>query len=139
MVRYACESDIPRILVLAAREHSRSPWSDIPFDLQATEGTIRSFLMLAGRTLLVTPGGYLAGLVQPLGFSNIRIALEYAWYAEDGRGLDLLAYFERWAHTMGAARVITHNYTDDARLPKVLALRRGYTSLGEALSKRLEH
>lgn len=47
--------------------------------------------------------GSLLGMVQPMGFSNQRVALEYAWYAEDGCGMALLSAFEQWAQRMGAS------------------------------------
>src|SRR5689334_12112238 len=137
MVRYACEGDIPLIMRLCEREHGKSVWADVPFDPRAAEGTIRAFLTVVGRTLFVTDGGYIAGLVQPMGFSNYRVALEYAWYAEDASGLALLRRFEKWADDMGAFEVIAHNYLNDPRLAKV-AERRGYSQIGQAMSKRLE-
>jgi hypothetical protein len=137
MVRYASEADIPLLLRLCRAEHAKSQWADVAFDPKAAEGTIRSFLMLVGRTVFVTDGGYIAGLVQPMGFTNRRVAFEYAWYAEDGSGLDLLRQFERWADYMGAFEVIAHNYLNDPRLAKV-ACRRGYRLMGQAMSKRLE-
>jgi hypothetical protein len=139
MVRYACEADMPKLLELCRQEHQLSQWKDLAFDARAAEGTIRSFLMMVGRTLLVTEGGYLAGLVQPMGFTQHRVALEYAWYAADGSGMALLQAFEQWAQRMGAVAVVAHNYTGDARLADVLARRRHYSMVGEALTKRLEH
>ncbi|MBI5270696.1 MAG: hypothetical protein HY856_13575 [Burkholderiales bacterium] len=139
MVRYACEADIPLIMRLCEREHAASKWRDVPFEPHAAENTIRQFLSLIGRTLFVSEAGYLAGLVQPFGFSQYRVALEYAWYAEDGSGLALLRRFEEWAHRMGAVEVVAHNYLNDPRLEAVMAKRRGYSLMGSTLSKRLEH
>lgn len=139
MVRYATEDDLPRLLVLAQAEHTRSLWADTTFDPVATSETIRAFIGGAGRTLLTTQGGYLAGLIQPIGFSCSRtLALEYAWFAQDGSGMALLAAFERWAKRMGAFAVVVSEQGGAGRLSMVLGQRRGYGCIGESLVRRLE-
>ena len=137
-VRYACLADVPSIVALAQQEHAISAWREIPFDPEATAGIAAEFIAGMGRTLLVSDGGYLAGLVQPLGFSRRLVAMEYAWFATDGSGLALLAKFERWAKNMNAAAVVIHAYGGDPRLQSVLAIRRGYGWLGSAMTKNLE-
>lgn len=138
LVRYATEGDIPRIIELGREEHAASPWRDTPYDARAVEGTARAFMLQPGRTLMVTRGGYLGGMVQALGFSPKRIALEYAWYANDGRGMQLLRAFERWANRMGASAVVVHDYAGAGRLSSVLTKRGGWEATGMALTKRLE-
>lgn len=137
MIRLANHTDLPRLVELARSEHGGSPWAGIPFDAAQTGATMSSFVTGFGRTLLCSEGGYLLGFVQPLGFSKKLVALEYAWFATDGSGLALLRRFQEWARSMGAIRVIAHDYAGDGRLSKVLC-RHGWESVGEALSLSIE-
>lgn len=139
MVRYATMDDIPRLILLARKEHGISDMSDLPFSEAAVTDTAASFIRGHGRTLLMTDGGYLAGMVQPLGFTRRLVAMEYAWFAEDGRGMALLRRFEQWARNMGATRLVVHNYTQDRRMTRSLVQRGGYSTMGVALVKRLEN
>lgn len=138
MVRYATESDIGSIVRLARREHAMSPWSSKPFSDAAVADTALAFIRGQGRTALLSDGGYFFGLVQPMGFTLRYIALEYAWFAEDGSGLELLRRFEKWARNMGAAVLTVHNYTGDHRLARVMTSRYGFATTGTAMSKDLE-
>ncbi len=135
--RLATLEDLPAMVALARVEHAGSSWAAMPFDAQACEATIRSFIEGMGRTALFNGRGYLLGLVQPAGFSGARIALEFAWFAQEG-GMALLAEFEAWAHRMGAYAVVVHDMAGHYRLAQVLERRRGYRALGTALSKLLE-
>ena len=139
MTRYATHADIPHIVEMARTEHSRSPWAEYAFDAEHVTRTCGEFICGFGRTLIVSESGYLAGLVQPVGFSRALNALEYAWYAEDGKGMSLLAEFEQWARNMNASHLTAHDYIGDGRLASVLERRRGYRRIGCALTKRLEH
>lgn len=138
MIRYATTSDIGRIVEMAEREHARSLWADHPFDAAYTQDLARSLVEMFGATVLMSERGYLAGMVQPMGFSRALMAIEYAFYCEDGQGLALLRAFEQWAHRMGARYVVAHDYAvDDDRLANVLVRRYHYRRLGTALSKEL--
>lgn len=137
-VRLASGSDIPLMVKLAAREHAVSEFSTIPFDAEFCRQTMLTFVGSMGRIALVSPGGYLLGLVQAAGFSGARIAMEYAWFADDGHGLGLLAAFEKWANEMGAYAVIAHDYTGKQHLAKVLGRRRKYKPMGFGMIKHLE-
>lgn len=139
IIRHACRADIPRIVELAKQEHQLSRWRQIRFDPMACAATAAAFISMHGRTMLVSDGGYLAGLVQPLGFTPTVIAMEYGWFATDGSGLALLSRFERWARNMGAHSVMAHNYTNDHRLARVLTTRYGYAGAGQAMCKPLEN
>lgn len=139
MTRFARQSDIPHVVSLARIEHAKSPWSHMPFDETAVAETAARFIVSMGSTLLVTPGGYLAGQVQPTGFSRKLLAIEYAWFAKDGSGLDLLDMFEEWARGMGCAQVVVHDHVSGGRVERVLSRRRGYQSLGGTLARTLEH
>lgn len=138
MIRYATTADIEALTELGRREHALSQWGWMPFDEASFRDTALAFMKTVGRTVLFSGGGYLAGMVQPAGFSRRMMAIEYAWYAADGHGLELLSRFERWARNMGASCLVAHNYTNDARLARVMNLRHGYTMLGQAMSKNLE-
>ena len=93
-----------------------------------------------GNTLIGLPhdlkGGYLAGMLQAPGFTPRPMAMEYAWYSNDGSGFALLDWFERWARNMGAFELVLHSYIDD-RLGNVLARRHQFQRLGAAYSKVL--
>lgn len=138
VIRYATVEDIPRLVELARKEHGISDLSHIAFSEAATADTVAAFIRGHGRTLLMSDGGYLAGMVQPIGFSPRLVAMEYAWFAEDGMGMALLRRFELWARNMGAAQLVVHNYTNDRRMTLPLVRRGGYTTMGTALVKRLE-
>ena len=135
-VRYATTEDIPRIVQMARREHARSPWRDVPFDEAATAELVAGFVQGLGRTLLISDTSYLAGMVQPIGFSRKTVALEYAFYSEGHDGMDLLTKFEEWAQAMNAEAVVVHDYTGENRLAAVLARRRNYQPIGMALTRR---
>jgi hypothetical protein len=136
--RYATALDVPRITELAAEEHALSHWAHVPFDAATCSATIHRFIDGHGSTMLVTPGGYLAGLVQPMGFSPRLIAMEYALYSNDGTGLELLRRFEVWSRAMGATQVCIHGYSNEPRLAKVLTGRMKYKALGTMLARDLE-
>lgn len=139
MSRYATTADIPHIVEMARREHALSAWAEQAFDAGHVRSVAKGFIQGYGRTLLVTEGGYLAGLVQSTGFTSRLHALEYAWFAEDGKGMELLSGFEKWAASMNADYVIAHDYTGQNRLAAVLTRKRGYKRLGFAVTKKLEH
>lgn len=138
MIRHACTSDIPVLVALAEREHAGSQWHWLAFDRVVAERTAYDFITQVGRTVLFSGGGYLAGMVQPMGFTPRTAALEFAFYAEDGSGMALLSAFEQWAGNMGSAVVVVHDYTGADRLGSALVRRRGYRALGRALHKRLD-
>lgn len=140
-VRYATGADLPMIVDLARREHAASVWAArAAFSPQAVEQTVSEFVFTPGRTALVSDAGYLLGLVQPMGFSSVLAALEFAWYAEDGKGLDLLKAFDAWGQRMGAQTIVVHDYfsasDEQSRLAGVLRRRYNFTSLGTALHRK---
>lgn len=134
-IRYANASDVPLIVSLAMEEHALSKWRDLPFNREVAERTARRFIDVLGHTMLVSKHGYLAGLVQDMGFTGVKIAIEYSWFAKDGSGLELLQRFEAWGRNMGASGTVVHDYVGDGRLGKVLSDRRGYAWLGSALMR----
>lgn len=139
-VRYATEDDIFRLVELAKEEHALSAWASLPFDAASTAASMREFIEGFNRTMLITDGGYLAGVLQPLAFHvKHLVAMEYAWFANDGSGQSLIAAFERWAQNMSAVAVVANDHRPDTRLRRVLVARRGYEQLGASLVKKLEH
>lgn len=137
LARYATTADIERIVELAREEHAGSPFARMLFSPEAVQQTAYAFIHEPRRTLLVTPHGYLFGLVQPMGFSTELAALEYAWFAKNGEGMLLLSAFEAWAGRMGAARVVVHDLTDNHRLADVVTRRFGFEQVGRTLMRKL--
>jgi hypothetical protein len=150
-MRFATLSDIPRIVELAREEHSDSPWAGgMEFDSRVVAETAESFIVHIGKTLMVTGGGYLAGYMQPLGFSRRTVAVEFAWYAKDGSGMKLLSFFEDWARKMGAVGVVVSEQLEARLAPRrarhegprmlgdLLCARRAYTPMSRAHIKRLQ-
>lgn len=137
MIRHATLGDIPRLVRLVEREHAVSPWKGELFDAGQAASSIRSFIEGFNRTMLCSEAGYLAGLIQPMSFSSVPWALEFAWYAEDGQGFPLLTAFEDWARRMGARRVVVSDIVSRGRLGDVLKQRHDYASLGTTLQKDL--
>jgi hypothetical protein len=137
MLRHAHLTDIPRIVELAREEHALSPWKAMPFDAYHATKTARGFIEHLGKTLLVSDGGYLAGVCQHYGFSPELVAMEYAWFATDGSGFVLLERFEEWAKRMGAKQVIVHDQMTSGVLSRALR-RKGYRQLGIGSVKDME-
>lgn len=138
-VRYAATpGDLHRVVELAALEHQASRWASDAFDPAHVFAVASNFMRQPGKTLLVTEGGYIAGMVQHMGFAPLLCALEYAWYSHDGSGLKLLRAFEEWAKSMRARRVFIHLYAGDERASALLGQRRQYKWLGGAMFKELE-
>lgn len=138
MIRHAIVSDIPRIVELARAEHAMSQWADRSFSAAAAASTADSFIRMPGRTLLFSGGGYLLGLLQPLGFSHEMAAIEYAWFAEDGSGWGLLCEFREWAGRCGATELMVHSHGHNKRLERLLMLRGGFTPAGRVMTQKLE-
>lgn len=136
-VRFALPEDIPRLVGLAEAEHARSPWRGLPFDASFVGARFKEFIESFGSVVFTTPGGYLGALLQPIGFSRAAIAVEYAFYAEDGRGMDLLRAFESWGENMGAKAIIVHDLAGEGRLARALERRRGYRPIGATVVKSI--
>ena len=70
--------------------------------------------------------GFVAGMIaQAWCDPQWRIAVELAWWSEDGRGLYLLREFERWAVESGAKEIRMTTLHTLPKAGKILA-RRGY-------------
>lgn len=75
-----------------------------PFAPKATEAAILN-MMKAG-CVLVSERGAIGGVIAPA-WSNPEwiYACELFWWAEDGRGRELLSAFETWAKDIGACEI----------------------------------
>jgi hypothetical protein len=101
-MRAARVDDIPRLIDLVGRLVARA---GIPQQMDA--GRVREVLegMLASpatAAVWVTEAGFLAATLERTVISHEPIAVEHGWYAEDGRGMELLAALELWADCHGA-------------------------------------
>lgn len=137
-IRHALVSDIPRIVELARSEHAMSQWSGRLFSPAAVAATADGFIRSPGKTMLFSGGGYLAGLLQPLGFTSELAAIEYAWFAEDGSGWSLLCEFREWARRCGATELVVHSHGHNERLERLLILRGGFIPAGRVMTQKLE-
>lgn len=138
MIRYASTQDIAHLVDLAREEHSMSAWRADPFEPGVVEAMASTFIRSPGHTVLMSDGGYLAGLIQPTGFNRRLMAVEFAWFARDGSGMALLRRFEAWAKAIGAIDVVVHTHCDHRGVDRVLG-RRNYQTTGKTMVKRLEH
>lgn len=103
-MKHATSRDIPAVLAMMRRFHEREalPYD---FDAGAAEDTLQNLVDGTG-CLLVTPGGFMAGVLftAPTN-SDWLIAAELFWYAEDGSGARLMAWFRKWAVEAGVQEI----------------------------------
>lgn len=81
--------------------------------------------------------GFIAGMIVPtLCDPNWKMAVELAWWAEDGSGQRLLRDFEKWAADNGASEV---RMTTLANLPAAekIMKRRGYAPTETSWTKEV--
>lgn len=133
MIREAVEGDIPAILELGQRFHALSPWSDRPFNREATEQTVRNLIASPQGVLLFNGSGILGGVLAPIYFGGGLIAQELFWFADKG-GRELLDGFERCAEASGACGVLMVNLVMDERTDAIM--NRMYERRGYALRER---
>lgn len=111
MIREACPSDVPAILVMAERFHALSPWAPVAFDAEAVLSTVAHMLGNADMVIFVADHGCgavgMAGMMlAKVFFGAATLAQEAFWYCEDARdSLRLLDVSERWAVQRGAYAV----------------------------------
>ena len=100
-VSVADARDVPRIvdMIEALRAAVHGP---IPVDRAWTARTVSKLIGDPAGCVLVTEGGFIAGLIQPTIISPAPVAKELGWWASDGSGLRLLRAFEAWAKEQGA-------------------------------------
>jgi len=118
VIRAASVEDLAHIIELAARRHAASGAPGV-FDAGVLARSLRQHV-LPGGGCFVSDRGVIAGMLAPLWYDEAyRVAFEWFWWAEDGRGRDLLAAFEAWAVALGA---------DEIRMSAVDAHRGGAVS-----------
>lgn len=135
MPRHATTHDFDRLVDLARNEHAKSSQSHRQFDALLVQHTFGEFITGLGKTVLMTDGGFIMGLVQPTLFNRCCNAYEVAWYAEDGKGIDLLHAFIKWAKNMRADEIVVHNYSGikSERFDRVIQ-RCGFKPIGRSYS-----
>lgn len=100
----ATEADIPRIIdmVVALAAAVDGPQR---VDRVRTGETIAGLLHDPDGLVLVTDGGFIAGVIMQTVISPEPVAAELGWYAQRGHGQALLMAFEAWARERGARLV----------------------------------
>lgn len=137
--RRATTQDMPLLLALAVKEHAASQFCDQPFDFRAAQQSLSQFVAGLATTVIVTPGGFIAGMVQPTLFNRFWNAYEMAWFATDGSGMALLQALTKWARGMRAQSLVVHNYAGQVpadRFTRVMR-RRGFEPMGMAYTQTL--
>lgn len=94
MITRAAGRDIPLIVDLGARFHAAAGERGT-FDPVVFAETVRN--ILSGGAWFVSRRGMIGGLLARSAFDRRIIAHECFWYAEDGRGMDLLRAWLKWA------------------------------------------
>lgn len=113
MIRPATIGDLPGILEAGRRLHKKTPYKDIPEDVQSVAHTLGQcinnafgFAAVAERNGKIT--GFLLGAAVPLWFSKKRSATDIVTYSESpGDGLRLVKAFKAWAWTLPGVVEVT--------------------------------
>ena len=93
-------------MALGKRLHVKSPYPDVPIDLQACGGTLGQCINSAfGYGVVAVHGGeitvFMLGAAMPLWFSKKRCATDFITYAESpGDGYRMIRRFVRWAWSL---------------------------------------
>lgn len=103
-IRPATAEDASIVMDMAEQFFHASPYSGVLFDRPAVQATF--YNLIEHGCVLVTDGGFIAGMLSPLVFSpEVVVATEIAWWAPNGGGTELREAFEEWAKSKGAAAV----------------------------------
>lgn len=95
--------DLGRILVMGHKFHEAAG-NPFEFDPEATAKAVAD--MMDNGCVLVTERGMIGGIIAPTWCRpDWRVAVELFWWAEDGRGRQLLRGFVDWAREQGAQEV----------------------------------
>ncbi len=113
MIRNAMGADMPQLMALGKRLHGKSPYPDVPIDIQTCGATLGQcinsafgFAMVAVHDGKIT--GFMLGAAVPLWFSRKRSATDFITYAETpGDGMRMLRTFVRWAWSIDNVVEIT--------------------------------
>lgn len=139
MIRVAIPSDVDRLLELAQIEHAASRFKDKPFDRLVSTINLEQAISGMLSRVFISPGGFIAGMLQPYLFNRYFIAYELCWFAQDGSGMRLLKAFAEWARKMRAVELVVSNYAaikDESQFTRVMQ-RAGFSALGTSYTKPL--
>ena len=105
MIRAAKQSDIPMIVALWEDFHAEAnpPYS---FDKPSAYAFVGGMIESKDAIVLVSSRGVICGFVtpNPVNF-EWKMAMELYWWAEDGKGGELMKAFKKQARDMGADEI----------------------------------
>lgn len=95
-----------------------------------------AFLLAMERCgVFTTEKGFIAGMLVPSPICPSWVmAVELAWWSEDGKGLSLLRKFEKWARQSGASEIRMTTLSDMPRAGEIMP-RLGYRSVEVSWTK----
>lgn len=105
MIREATSSDVTMIVGLLHNFHAQDnpPYS---FDADDTATFISNMIENPNAIVLVSDAGVICGFLAPCPVSFAwKIAMELYWWAEDGKGSQLMKSFKKHALDMGASEM----------------------------------
>lgn len=147
-VRVAGLEDMPDIIEMSRQFYNESGYPPHIFSEERVEETL---LFLDGQPHVIIlaldgdrPCGMLIGVLTQLSFSQLKIAVELAWYLEpDFRGtrkaFDLINAYEHWAKNVvqaDAVQMVSLTSLNPDKLQKLYE-RRGYQKMEETYVKWL--
>lgn len=104
LIRAATAADVLRIVDMIERLRAAVD-GPVPVDRAYTAATVARLIEADDGLVLVSAGGFIAGLLTSTVISPVPIVQEIGWFAGDGSGLRLLRALESWARSHGAALV----------------------------------
>lgn len=133
-MKQATTADMPLLLEMGEAFHNAA---QMPFEYDRDATAISIANMMDTGCVLVTERGAIGGLIGNA-WSNPKwtYACELFWWAEDGRGLELLRGFEGWAKQSGASEVRLTSLYHLERAGKIL-VRAGYRPLEISYGKAI--
>ncbi len=105
MIREATVEDLPDLMVMGKRFHDASglPGS---FSALACGAFVAALIDSPAGAVFRSDKGVIMGALTPSYCApDWKMAVEMAWWAEDGKGLALLKRFEEWARDTGANEI----------------------------------
>ncbi len=113
MIRKAQVADLPELLALGKTLQAKSPYPDVPLDIQTCGQTLGQCISSAfGFAVVAVHGGKITGFMMgaavPLWFSRKRSASDIITYAESvGDGYRMIKRFVNWAWSVPQVVEIT--------------------------------
>jgi len=133
-VREATLDDMPLILEMGAAFH-KAAGNEFDLDTDATAESVAKMMEVG--CVLITDRGMIGGTLAPAWCQpNWTYAIELFWWAEDGRGRELLRGFEEWARRCGAneLRLTT---LDNLTVADMVLTRCGYSKREASYAKEI--